>query len=186
MQKYNTENEKYHKIDEISVEILIKECEQLNYNPIILFKKQGSPHSILDTEDFMIIIITKGQEEVLTKFSPKLICIDSTHSTNAYDFQLTTIIIHDEFEEGFPVCYCISSKVNEVSMIVLFEEIKKNIGIISTIIFMSDDARVYYNTWKKIMSEVKYKLLCKWHIDRAWKKNFNLMTNNNNAKFMPH
>ena len=36
---------------------------------------------------------------------------------------------------------------------------------------MSDDADVYYNAWSFVMGEPHRKLLCVWHVDRAWKKN---------------
>lgn len=44
------------------------------------------------------------------KFGNHKICIDSTHATNQYDFHLTTIIVEDEFGNGFPVSFCFSRK----------------------------------------------------------------------------
>ena len=38
-------------------------------------------------------------------------------------------------------------------------------------IFMSDDAEQYWNSWSSIYGNTETKkLLCKWHIDRAWRK----------------
>lgn len=42
---------------------------------------------------------------------------------------------------------------------------------------MSDKPRCFYNARKKVKSEGNYKLLCKWHVDCAWKKNLNLIPN---------
>lgn len=38
---------------------------------------------------------------------------------------------------------------------------------------MSDDCETYYNAWKKVMGESDNRLLCSWHVDRAWRRNIN-------------
>jgi len=40
-------------------------------------------------------------------YSNSKICIDSTHCTNKYGLHLTTIVVVDEFGNGFPCAYCI-------------------------------------------------------------------------------
>ena len=41
---------------------------------------------------------------MLKKFGPnQVICIDATHGTNAYDFSLLTVLVVDEYGEGYPV-----------------------------------------------------------------------------------
>lgn len=49
-----------------------------------------------------------------------------------YDVELTTLMIIDEFGEGFPIC-CIA--------------IKTKCGTLHPKIFMSDITFVYYNEW---------------------------------------
>jgi len=34
---------------------------------------------------------------------------------------------------------------------------------------MTDDVELYYNAWKNIFAESAQKLLCIWHVDRAWR-----------------
>jgi len=41
----------------------------------------------------------------------KEIALDSTHGTNAYVYQLTTLTVIDEHGEGFPAAFCFSSHV---------------------------------------------------------------------------
>lgn len=48
---------------------------------------------------------------------------DATHGTNQYNFNLTTIVVIDEFGEGYPAAFCISSKIDEVHMTVFFLKI---------------------------------------------------------------
>jgi len=94
-------------------------------NPIILYKNQGTEYFPLEKDDFMIIILTETQKAVLEKFSSEKLCIDSTHGTNQYNFNLTTVIVIDEFGEGYPAAFCISSKIDEVHMTVFFQKSKK-------------------------------------------------------------
>jgi hypothetical protein len=34
------------------------------------------------------------------QYAPSVICIDSTHKTNVYDFKLVTLMVIDEYGEG--------------------------------------------------------------------------------------
>ena len=64
--------------------------------------------------------------EMLKKLAKNGVCCDSTHGTNGCDFPLTTIHVIDEFGEGVPIAWCISSHEDfSISMIVFFSEIKK-------------------------------------------------------------
>ena len=40
----------------------------------------------------------------------KVICIDSTHKTTGYDFLLITVMVVDEYGEGYPVAWCLSNR----------------------------------------------------------------------------
>ena len=42
--------------------------------------------------------------------SNKVICVDATHGTTAYDFLLISLIVVDKFGEGFPAGWCFSNK----------------------------------------------------------------------------
>ena len=39
---------------------------------------------------------------MLKKFGGKVVCVDATHGTNAYDFKLITLLVVDEYGEAFP------------------------------------------------------------------------------------
>lgn len=40
---------------------------------------------------------------------------------------------------------------------------------------MSDDACMFINAWTEIMGPLKKRLLCAWHVDRAWHDHLNLI-----------
>ncbi|GFS78762.1 uncharacterized protein NPIL_585391 [Nephila pilipes] len=82
-----------HENDGVSVDMWVREMQN-SENPCILFyKTQGSTctqYSFLKENDFVLIIMTEAQGEILKKFSSDCICIDSTHGVNGYGFELTT------------------------------------------------------------------------------------------------
>ncbi len=41
---------------------------------------------------------------------------------------------------------------------------------------MSDDAEQFYTAWVRVFGPGPHKLLCSWHVDRAWRGNLKLIT----------
>ena len=165
-----------HGNDQQSVLAWISEWESANEseNPVLYHKFQGEEDKNgydLTTDDFFLVVQTTFQRDMLTKFAGNGICCDSTHGTNAYDFPLTTIHVVDEFGEGIPVAWCLSSHEDFTSMVIFFSEIKKNCGPVESAFFMSDMANQFFNAWVGVMEGKRpTKLLCTWHVDKAWKE----------------
>ena len=100
------------------------------------------------------------------------VAIDSTHGTNAYHFQLTTVMVIDDYGEGYPAAFCYSNRTDEVAMATFFSVIKSVLGsAMENIILMTDDAEAFSNAWTLVMGPPAHRLLCVWHVDRAWRKN---------------
>ncbi|XP_065203343.1 uncharacterized protein LOC135833443 [Planococcus citri] len=176
--KYNLNSVvKYNDDDMSGIDALYEKCESMDSNPILMYKKIDEPFGALCNEDMMLVIITDEQREMLRKFGHDIICIDSTFNSEKLKLQLTSVFILDEFEVAFPACYCISNKVDENTITVLFQEIKKLVGVIEAKAFMSDDEPLYYNSWKNVMTEAKNQIVCKWYIDRAWRKSLDKLGN---------
>ena len=77
-------------------------------NPVILYKPQGVPQpdecNNLRDEDFLLAIQTPLQAEMMKIFgSGRVVCVDGTHGTNSYDFKSITLVVIDDYGEGFPV-----------------------------------------------------------------------------------
>ncbi len=74
-----------------------------NYNSVLLYKPQGSfqeeMHRIC-ADSFVLAIQTQFQREIFQKFGSEILCIDSTHSTNAYGFKLITCLVADHHGQG--------------------------------------------------------------------------------------
>jgi len=139
-------------------------------------KFQGVPDTSrnLRADDFCLVIITEAQIAGLQQlYRPQCeVAMDSTHGTNAYDFQLTTLMLVDDHGEGFPSAFCFSNRVDELVMCAFLCVCKENFAVaLEDVVFMSDDAEVYANAWTRVMGAPAHRLLCTWHIDRAWRKN---------------
>ncbi|XP_050507538.1 uncharacterized protein LOC126885154 [Diabrotica virgifera virgifera] len=155
-------------------------------SPVLFYKPQG----ISDTEqpfenvDFVLILMTSAQESLFKQLASSKICIDSTHGTNPYDFQLTTILVVDEYGEGIPVAFLLLNRVDTMTLMHFFSVLKIKVGVIKTEIFMSDDAPEFYNAWINIMKVPTHRLLCIWHVDRNWRKNLQKVNGDQATKGM--
>ena len=132
--------------------------------------------SNLRPKDFMMVLMTKSQNDFvsnqLNRASAGLkICMDSTHGIGSYGFELTTIMMVSDLNEGFPIAFCISSVVDSITMTRYREAVREHVGILNAKVFMSDDAPVFINAWKSVMGQVEHPLLCTWHVDRAFRQN---------------
>ena len=139
-----------HADDAASIRIWVEkvrvaaECDQ-NCDSCVRFVKFQGEQSISDdgelttgaccnehmhciaNDDFYLIIMTDVQVHMLATFGVNgVVCVDSAHGTNAYDFQLTTLMIIDDHEEGFPVDFCYSNHVNQESMEIFFSHSQPN------------------------------------------------------------
>ena len=95
--------------------------------------------------DFAIGLQTPLQADILKQFSlDSVICVDSTHGTNGYNFNLITIIVVDEYGEGYPVAWCVSNREDQVLLQVFYNSIKKKVGMLSHNFFMSDLAEQFF------------------------------------------
>ena len=100
---------KRHEDDATSVSILVSELREESFDPVLIFKPQGSKspeHPYLSEESFILAIQTKFQLELYKKHASKILCIDSTHGTNQYRFKPITIVVLDDLGKGQYICAC--------------------------------------------------------------------------------
>ena len=92
-----------HADDATSVNLLVNELRGEPYDPVLLYKPQHttSPEFVAIPRDvFILAIQTQWQKEVYGKHASTILCMDSTHGTNAYQFKVITCIVPDEFGKG--------------------------------------------------------------------------------------
>lgn len=173
MASFGIDDVQRHADDQESVRAWVEEWRQSENNPVLFCKFQGEdgPEGIdLAKDDFMIIIQSPFQKVMSNKFATKGICVDATHGTNGYDFPLTSLVVLDEYGAGFPIAWCLSNHEDFTHMCIFFNEIKKNCGILTPRWFMSDLASQFYNAWIGVMGGTPLRLVCTWHVDKAWQE----------------
>ena len=173
---YGLQGAQKHTDDATSVGIWVEEMKATDCNPVILYKQQGAKQPTdcdnLSDKDFVIALQTPLQAEIMKQLSNgRIICVDGTHGTNGYDFTLITVMVIDEYGEGFPVAWCISNREDQLLLINFFNALKQNVGNISPAWFMSDLAEQFYTAWVASFNNRPHKLVCIWHLDRAWREN---------------
>ena len=142
-------------------------------NVVLYYKPQGADDNKtgLKREDFLIVLQTPIQAEVFIKFAEgKVVYVDATHGTNAYDFKVITLLVVDEYGEGFPVVWCITNKGDTAVLIEFLSSVCTRCGMVCPLWFMSDMAEQYYLAWVSVFDSTLRKLLCTWHVDRAWQE----------------
>eukprot|EP00794_Sanderia_malayensis_P006481 gene6481-7221_t len=169
--QYNIELMEKHKQDTVSVECWVEELKKCEFNPVLVYKPQGKTDFGLPANDFLLGIQTQYQLDRLKAHGSNIICMDATHSTNQYEFMLTTLLVVDEYGEGLPVAWLISNREDQLVLNPFIAAIKERTGELNVNVFMSDDANNFYNSWIYHFAAPKSKLICSWHVDRNWRKN---------------
>ena len=111
-----------------------------------------------------------SREIMLLKFGSEVVCMDSTHGTNVYDFYLVTILDLDDYGEGVPVAWLITNHEDTSAVRQFLLKVREKCGDIDTKFFMRNDTDNFYNGWKGVFSVSKTKkLICAWHVDKSWR-----------------
>ena len=76
----------------------------------------------------------------------------------------------DWFGEGIPVVWALANREDTTIFVEFLKAIRERTGPLQPRWFMRDDANQYTNAWKRVFgAEGTAKLLCAWHVDRAWR-----------------
>ena len=116
-----------HHDDATSVAAWVEEMKGMGDDNVVLYyKPQGADddNTGLKREDLLIVLQTPVQAEVLKKIGGKVVCVDATQGTNAYEFKQITLLVVDEHGEGFPVAWCIANREDRVLLMKFFTSIR--------------------------------------------------------------
>ena len=146
-------------------------------SPVLFYKKLGDSceqYSCLGPDDFMLVIATEFQLEMLQLFGNEKICVDGTHGLNSYQYQLFSVLVVDEYSNGVPVGYCFCNTGDTDVMKIFFGVLKTHLmHPLDTKILMTDDDPVFVNAWTCVMGPPKMHLLCTWHFNKHWLEHLN-------------
>uniref|UniRef100_A0A0A9Z9U1 C2H2-type domain-containing protein n=1 Tax=Lygus hesperus TaxID=30085 RepID=A0A0A9Z9U1_LYGHE len=139
-----------------------------------LYKPQGavdSEYPQLNKTDFVLIIYNNAQLEYLRAYGGSCVCLDRTHQRSTHDFELTSLLVTDELNQGFPCAFMLSNRADvEVVSIFVNNLVQSLGGPLECKMFMSDVSNMYYDAWCSSMHVPSSRFFCSWHVDRAWRK----------------
>lgn len=130
----------------------------------------GEWHPELKNEDFAVGFMNNTIEKKLKEYK-RVICIDGTHRTNRRNWDLTTVLVKNDQNMGFPVAFLLSNRLDQIIQKVFFRALREKLGEnIGAEYIVTDDDPKYYNAWTEVMTEEKPRhLLCSWHVVKNWK-----------------
>ncbi|XP_044746710.1 uncharacterized protein LOC123308201 [Coccinella septempunctata] len=156
--------------DMTATALKVGEMNSQEENTVFLFKQIGENYPELRNEDFALAFMNKIMEKKLRKYS-KIICIDGTHGTNIRNWELTTVLVKDENNMGFPVAFLISNRMDQTIQKIFFRSLKARLQeSLRCKYIMTDDDIKYFNAWCEAMDDVEKprRLLCTWHVIKNW------------------
>ena len=172
-QQFNIEGIRRHANDLISVVSWVEEMELLQYNPVLVFKQQQPPSQSapsLKMNDFLLVLQTEFQRDMLRTYGKSCVCMDTTYRTNEYDFYLIALMVIDDYQEGIPVGWALCNREDTPVLMDILNAIKTQCGVITTAWFMSDMAEQFCIAWISFFGQNETQgIWCAWHVDRAWR-----------------
>ena len=79
-----------------------------------------------------------------------------------------------DYGEGIPVAWAISNREDTTLLVEYLKAVYASVGELKPEYFMSDCAEQYFHAWSGVFTKGNTKkLLCIWHVDRAWRKALN-------------
>lgn len=162
----------------VSVESFVKGLAQSENIMLIIVKAVGVSSDLypnLKGEDFLLIYMSKNQNRFLMKHGKGTVCMDYTTGKN---FHLFTLSVLNDNEEGIPVAFMFTNKVEGTTLTTFFEEIKRVCGTILCKVFMSDIGEMVYSSWTTVMGKPNERIFSTWHVLESWRKNLDSKVEN--------
>lgn len=147
--------------DSVSVDSWIHEFMEKD-DVYVFYKSQEmvyTKHSQLKLDDFMLVIMSHPQRDILLKHGSDVICIDGTHGMKNSDLDLLTLLVRDDLGQVFPGAFCITSRTDKQALEICFSYIRKWTCKICPNIFMSDLDDAFYNAWTEVMEKPRLRYL---------------------------
>ncbi|CAL4133753.1 unnamed protein product [Meganyctiphanes norvegica] len=188
LKKGENGDELYH---DTSPRQALEELQKEEYNAILVYKPQGQPVEVGDTrldhlnhssDLFALGWQTEDMKNRMLEGASKIICVDSTHKTNQYGFQLLNLIVPDSFGSGQPIAHYITNHLDQETLEILFNDLKERCPDVKIDIVMTDDDIAAYNALNAVFGSGIVHLLCHTHTKRLWMRKIKLLVPDDQLK----
>ena len=129
------------------------------FNPVLMYKSKGQStdpeiHTIDDSEDiFYLAVQTREQYQMLANHSEKLLCVDTTRSTEKYNVKLVNLIVADERNKGYAAGHLITTSTHKLILKKFFAEIQKRNPTLRLSAIMTDDAEECFDAIVQVFGD---------------------------------
>lgn len=157
-------------VDSSDTEIFLEE----NRDKILFYKWQGIDdftYQKLEKDDFAIVIMDETYANYLRLYGDKVIAMANTRMKNLHDFNLHTLLVLDNEEEGLPIAFLISNRNDRAVVDIFISCIRDRVGVIETRTLITDLQLTYYDSWSDLMAPPQIFLFCFWRVCEAWRLN---------------
>ncbi|KAK7582668.1 hypothetical protein V9T40_014113 [Parthenolecanium corni] len=171
--------EQYHKDDATSVDFWV----EAHKSSVFIYKqlhtenfKVGGSGNIEGSWENTFILGFQNDRmlEVMKEGVNKTVCIDGTHGTNAYKFELINFVVPDRMGRGYPVVHFITNRKDEETYTLMFQHLKLKNPNLDLFCVITDDETALINGLKNVFNNINFRhILCQWHVRRAWISNIN-------------
>jgi len=154
------------------MDILAEDCG------VLIYKNQGDQcekFPKLQEDDFVMVLMKPGQEQVLKEHGHRCIVLQSTHNVHCEHLHVAYLAVVDQNQKGFPVAFMFSTRTDSDMMEVFFTLLKDRVGPITTKMFIADEQHEFYQAWWRVMSMPLHNLLTPWTVFDSWSKRFSLI-----------
>lgn len=153
--------------------------------PLVYFSEDGDFESLNHKDhDLTLVLITKGQIELLNKFGTKGVyyiapfVAENTHFSynphnpvKPYSVYITVVLLVDDLNDVVPVSYMVSHKIHSSKFINLFDSIKDKAPNISAKAILTDDREEIYDAWCAVFGDHPVHLWSNRFVDSDWRMN---------------
>ena len=181
-----------HHDESISILLLVEKLKAEIYNPILLYKPQGSVAVVGDeslmhlpfADDLAVLAMqTEEQMKMLKQSMAKVIYVDTTYANNPTDHKLITLIVPDSGQQGYPVAHLIANRIDEHLLYYFVKAIKERCEGFQPSVVMTDEDNTGYGVFQAVFPGVTFThLFSKWHVHRAWLKRMTRDIQNNSLR----
>lgn len=147
----------FHANDEVSVSEWARKLDKENVLLYFNNDRRGK---------FEFALMTEIGRHTLLKCHV-LLCLDATHKTTAYGYNLFTLVSQNEYGEGVSVAHLISSDGTEQTITKFLTAFKNRCPSVG--VFMTDNDNAEINVIEAVFPGSKH-LLCWWHVLKNWKE----------------
>lgn len=151
----------------------VQEFIQRPGNPVILFKMPGKELGKtlrpIDKDDYLVAIQTSFQKTLLETYGKNCVCLEISRKSERIGLHCNIVTV-SVFYEGvyeIPVAWLLSNSTDSPVIEHFFEALSRNVGRLTTNIFIGDIQSELYKQWVKFFPKPGKKMFCFWETSQV-------------------